>query len=353
MSSVITESGRLQKGVRSLQQALIAQAAPRGMLEWAFPSGDRAPCTTFALQTDLGEMLFAIPPPWDGRQAHLFKLGYEGGTLSPDAEINIPNGLNRQVSGVLAAAAGDDTLVCHRGTFTAFRGRVPRSIALEHFQAWLQFIDDDGRAAEMIVVTSTDSSSIANDISEFVFEVKQLKEYLKAEITGVRSDESTSVEADEPDAGWRDREEYEGDKSYTPASGAREYPYLHGPLCNALHRKLDQLFEAHPEIEVRKNCNVDLALVDRSTGKAKAIFEVKTSGVLSAQLYTAFGQLAYYQHRFGNAATKLYLVLPVDTVSEFRAGEFFAQANIGVLFGEAGDFKGIDGESLEDALNYA
>lgn len=86
-----------------------------------------------------------------------------------------------------------------------------------------------------------------------------------------------------------------------------------------LHRKLDQLFEAHPEIEVRKNCNVDLALVDRSTGKAKAIFEVKTSGALSAQLYTAFGQLAYYQHRFGNAATKLYLVLPVDTVSEFRA----------------------------------
>lgn len=86
----------------------------------------------------------------------------------------------------------------------------------------------------MIVVTSTDSSSIANNISEFVFEVKQLKEYLKAEITGVRSDETTSVEADEPDAGWRDREEYEGDKSYTPASGAREYPYLHGPLCNAL-----------------------------------------------------------------------------------------------------------------------
>lgn len=120
MSSVITESGRLQKGVRSLQQALIAQAAPRGMLEWAFPSGDRAPCTTFALQTDLGEMLFAIPPPWDGRQAHLFKLGYEGGTLSPDAEINIPNGLNRRVSGVLAAAAGDDTwsaIVAHSRPF--------------------------------------------------------------------------------------------------------------------------------------------------------------------------------------------------------------------------------------------
>ncbi|MGV8180326.1 hypothetical protein [Pseudomonas aeruginosa] len=297
-------------------------------------------------------MLFAVPPPWEGRQAHLFKLGYEGGTLSPDAEINIPTGLNRRVSGVLAATDNGETLICHRGTFTAFRGRVLRSVTLEHFQAWLQVIDDDGRAAEVIVVTSTDSPSIANDISEFVFEVKQLKEQLKAEINDdFLGNESASVEADELGTGWQDHEEYEGDKSYTPTSERREYPYLHGPLCNALHRRLSELVGSNPEVEVRKNCHIDLALVDPATGKAKAIFEVKTSGSLSAQLYTAYGQLAYYQHRFGGAATKLYLVLPANTDSEFKAGEFFTQANIHVLFGEAGDFRGIDGASLEDVLS--
>lgn len=352
MVHVITVSARLRKGVRSLQRALIAQAEQRGRLEWAFPNGYKALCITYALQTDLGEMVFAVPPPWEGRQAHLFKLGYEGGTLSPDAEINIPTGLNRRVSGVLAAADDGKTMICHRGTFTAFRGRIPRSITLEHFQAWLQVVDDDGRTAEVIAVTSTDSPTIANDISEFVFEVKQLKEQLKTEISvGLDDEDSTSVGEDESDAGWRDQEEYEGDKSYTPNPGKREYPYLHGPLCNALHRKLSELVEGHSELEVRKNCNVDLALVDRATGKAKAIFEIKTSGSLSAQLYTAFGQLAYYHHRFGSAGTKLYLVLPASTASDFTAREFFARANIDVIFGEAGDFQGIDGARLEKLLS--
>ncbi|MFP3422883.1 hypothetical protein R0K19_26295, partial [Bacillus sp. SIMBA_161] len=82
----------------------------------------------------------------------------------------------------------------------------------------------------------------------------------------------------------------------------------------------------------------------------KAIFEVKTSASMSGQLFTAFGQLAYYKHRFGNAKTKLFLVLPTSTESEFEAAEFFAQANIQVLFGEAGEFESSEGESLEEVL---
>ncbi|WP_432219504.1 hypothetical protein ACREYJ_12555 [Pseudomonas kribbensis] len=296
-------------------------------------------------------MLFAIPEPWVGRQAHLFKLGHEGGTLSPDAEINIPEELNRRVSGVLATAEDGKTMICHRGTFTAFRGRVPRNISLEHFQAWLQEMDDDGRPAEVITVTSIDSSTIADDISEFVFEVKRLKEHLKANIPDVLDAGAPPDHDDELEAGWRDKEEFEGDKSYTPGTGKRDYSYLHGPLCNALQRKLAELVEGHSELEVLKNRNIDLALVDRGTGKAKAIFEVKTSASLSTQLYSAFGQLAYYHHRFGIAATKLFLVLPESTVSEFTANEFFARANVQVLFGEAGVYKGIDGSSLEDVLS--
>ena len=114
---------------------------------------------------------------------------------------------------------------------------------------------------------------------------------------------------------------------------------------------MSEIVEGYSELEVRKNCNVDLALVDRATGKAKAIFEVKTSGSLSPQLYTAFGQLAYYHHRFGSAGTKLYLVLPASTASDFSARELFARANIDVIFGEAGDFQGIDGARLEKLLS--
>jgi hypothetical protein len=114
---------------------------------------------------------------------------------------------------------------------------------------------------------------------------------------------------------------------------------------------LSELVEGHSELEVRKNCNVDLALVDRATGKATAIFEVKTSGSLPTQLYTVFGQLAYYQHRLGSAGTKLYLVLPASTASDFTAREFFAQSNIDVILGVAGDFQGMDGARLEKLLS--
>lgn len=107
--------------------------------------------------------------------------------------------------------------------------------------------------------------------------------------------------------------------------------------------------EGYSELKVGKH-QVDLALVDKATDKAKVIFEVKTSDSMSAQLYTAFGQLAYYRHRFGSAETKLFLVLPASTASDFAEAEFFAQANIQVLFGEAGIFENSKGESLEEVL---
>ncbi|MCP2141277.1 hypothetical protein [Pseudomonas poae] len=344
---VITAHAQLIKGMRAMQRALIGQAEDRGELQWAFPSGGREICRTYALQTGLGEMLFAIPSPWDGRQAHMFRLGFERGTLFPDAEINIPDGLDRSVSGVLAVGGKGRIMICHRGAVTAFRGKVRTRITLDHFQAWLQEVDDDGRSAQVIAISSTDSSTIAEDIAEFVFEVKRLKDRLKAE----SRDDYVPDEQDEPAAGWGEQEEYEGDKSYSPTPGKRDYPYLHGPLCNSLHRKLKELAGGSVAVKVLKNRNIDLALVDRNTGKARAIFEVKTSASLSAQLYTAFGQLSYYQHRFGTEDTERYLVLPAHTASDFTAGEFFDKANVHVLFGEAGSFETTDGASLEKVLN--
>jgi hypothetical protein len=348
---IITADTRLGKSIRSFQKALIDQAEPRGKVEWAFPSGDKAPCLTYALETDLGEMLFAVPPPWVGRQAHLFKLGFEGGALSPDAEINIPDGLDRQVSGVLIAAPDGETLIGHRGSFTAFRGRVPRKYAFEHFQDWLIEVGDDDRTADVIAVSSTNSPTIANDIAEFLFKVKLLKEQRKAQVGNYAEGSGTALDdEDESDAKWREQEEFEGSKSYTPSQDICKYQYLHGPLCNALHRKLDELVKGNSELKVGKH-RVDLALVGRATEKAKVIFEVKTSSSMSAQLYAGFGQLAYYKHRFGDADTKLILVLPASTASDFAAADFFAKANIQVLFGEAGIFESADGESLEDLLS--
>lgn len=142
-----------------------------------------------------------------------------------------------------------------------------------------------------------------------------LTEQRKAELEeGVESSDSDLDDEGEPGEKWRAQEEFEGSKFYTPSQDACEYQYLHGPLCNALHRRLDELVQGHPKLKVGKH-RVDLALVDQASKRAKAIFEVKTSASMSGQLFTAFGQLAYYKHRFGNAKTKLILVLPTSTAS--------------------------------------
>ena len=212
-------------------------------------------------------------------------------------------------------------------------------------------VDDDGRSADVIAVYSTNAPSIANDIAEFLFKVKELKDQRKAELEDEAEDSDVALDGeDESGAKWREQEEFEGSKSYTPSSDPCEYQYLHGPLCNALHRKLDELVDGHSELRVGKH-RVDLALVDRATDRARVIFEVKISASISPQLYTAYGQLACYRHCFGTADTKLILVLPASTASDFTTAEFFAEANIQVLFGEAGIFESSKGESLGEVLS--
>ncbi|MBJ2256385.1 MULTISPECIES: hypothetical protein [Pseudomonas] len=212
-------------------------------------------------------------------------------------------------------------------------------------------VDDDGRSADVIAVYSTNAPSIANDIAEFLFKVKELKDQRKAKLEDDAEHSGVVLDGeDESGAKWREQEEFEGRKSYTPSSDSCEYQYLHGPLCNALHRKLDELVDGHSELRVGKH-RVDLALVDRATDRARVIFEVKISASISPQLYTAYGQLACYRHCFGTADTKLILVLPASTASDFTTAEFFAEANIQVLFGEAGIFESSKGESLGEVLS--
>lgn len=67
--------------------------------------------------------------------------------------------------------------------------------------------------------------------------------------------------------------------------------------------------------------------------------------------FAGVGQFCIGTNSFGDANTKLILVLPTSTASDFAAAEFFAQANIQVLFGEAGDFESSQGESLEEMLS--
>lgn len=343
MKTVITSRTEAQDAAAKFKKCISASATESKALEWVFPNGEKVTCTTYIVPTSLGTLSIAIPKEWNGRQAHLFALNHPGGTLAPDVEINIPDSIDRKVSGAYVKS-GKDILICHRGGFTAYRGKIRKEVSHAYFSKWMYDVRDGDKDARMIGVASLGSPSMSDEIAEFVAAVSDMKSQFKA---------GAAVEGDAPNKSkpaWRDSDEYEGSKK-AAASEIKDYEYLHGPLCNSLNRSLKKLVSGMAGVAVLSNRNVDVALVDVDSGKAWAIFEIKTSASLSAQLYSAVGQLAYYRHRYGGKNTKTYLVLPSETRSELQCGEFLSGIDVGLIFGKNESFQPDDFSSLSDLVS--
>lgn len=341
MKFVITDEKVLSSSVAAFQRRIALLAESERSTVWAFPNGEKAVCATFSVATDLGELLVAVPEKWNGRQAHLFALNHAGGTLAPHAEINIPDGLDRKVSGAYVQS-GKSVLICHRGGFTAYRGKIPKEVSLAHFEKWLVAVDDADKEAHLISVASLESNSLGNDIAEFVSAITEMKMQFKS------GEPVSTIETQS--SSWRDGTEFEGEKSSGKSAPPKDYEYLHGPLCNALRRQLKKLVERVPAVDVLSNKNIDVAVVAKKSGIAVAIFEVKTSASLSAQLYTAHGQLAYYKRKYGDASTALFLVLPKEAQAEMNSLGFFNDAGIEVIYGDKEAFTATSGRPFSDVV---
>jgi len=343
MKSVITNRKELSSSVIVFQKRIASLADRMQSMEWAFPNGEKVRCATYSVSTDLGQLLVAVPNKWKGRQAHLFALNHDSGALAPDVEINIPDGLDRKVSGAYVKS-GKNVLICHRGVFTAYRGRIPKEISLAYFEKWLVAVEDDDREARLISVASLESNSFANDIAEFVSAVAEMKEQFK-------SDNKPPPTVKERSFNWRDGTEFEGKKASGTSAPPKDYEYLHGPLCNALRRQMMKLVKNLPTVAVLSNMNIDVAIVDAKSRVAIAIFEVKTSASLSGQLYSAHGQLRYYKHRYGKGTTELFLVLPKEVEGQMNSLDFFRGEGIEVIYGEKEKFISSSGRSFAEIVS--
>lgn len=302
---------------------------------WGFPNGDRATYPTFTLESSLGQLQLGMPRSWSTRVPHLLRFVKEGGPPSPDVEINIPTQLNRSISGAYVAAHGS-TWLCSRGDFTAFRGKIPRAITFQHFQQWLVDVRDGDRQARVIPVAAVESDRLADDLAEFIQSVLHLKE-------GYKSGESTpSREA----PGWHSGEEFEGTKT-TSHGEPSTYEYTHGPLCNGLFRSLVGIVKSRSDLLVRKNRNVDVAIVSQTGERAAMIFEVKTSADLGSQVYSAIGQLLVYRKLHGCDACTMVLVLPQQCRKEAeKLSRFVDPLGIHLLLGDGLIFATVAGLPL-------
>ena len=323
-----------KKAIALFQKRLKGICPRPEKLEWGFPNGERAKYLTYKIATYLGEIQIGVPEPesWRSRIPHLVRFSKEQGPPSPDVELNIPIDHNRKVSGLYASSNGEIWL-CSRGSFTAYRGQIKRDITFSYFDKWLNEIDDAGKIINVIPVCSLSSPTFANDIATFVAAVLELKELYKKE---QEAEQPTSRVSPFGKVLWGIGKEYEGTKQIGRKESA-EYEYLHGPLCNQLKSYLEEAVSGSKITLVTKNVHIDVALVSQKSGKASAIFEVKTAALPSNQIYTAVGQVLYYRNLYGDAGTKLYLVLPLSSKST-DTEEFAQSISINILYGDSGKF---------------
>ncbi len=338
MREILTQITEIKKSISMFRLILAKTAEEKKRREWTFPSNPPEILETFSLNTTEGPLLVGIADKWKTRIPHAFCLEREGRKLSPDVEINIPLGLDRRVSGAYLRD-GKDIWLCTRGSFTSFRGSIPREVAFKHFDKWLVDVSDNAKAVRVIPIASVSSPTMVEDIAQFVRAVISLKITFK-----MSGNDSTSTSV------WSEWDEFEGEKNAGDSGiPVGSYEYMHGPLCNSLNAWLIKWNNDKP-FEIRRNINIDAAIVKMK--KAVAIFEVKTSASLSEQLYAAVGQLFYYKQKYGTDKCALYLILPADAVGKgFKIGDFFTDIGIGVILGKGSEFKTIDGKPLSKVLD--
>lgn len=175
MFNSIKDETATQTALAQFQEKIKSLAVRNHNQEWVFPSGGKEIYETYTLPTETGELTIGLGGDWNGREAHLFNIEKDANTLTPNLEINIPRSYNANVGG-LFIEHDNRIALAHRGIFNAFRGRIPKSVTLNHFKD--NFVQVDGNA-EVLLITYLDSDTLADDIALFVASVLDFKNAYK------------------------------------------------------------------------------------------------------------------------------------------------------------------------------
>jgi hypothetical protein len=353
MLSQIVNASQLRASAEKLRVALRHYAHREQNVVWGTPSGRRDQFATFVLRAGSHDIYVGIGDgiARPGTYSHLFRLVEHQAeptpAFSPDAEVNVSMTGGQAVGGLFAIEGGR-LFLCRRAMFNAYRGRIKEEEALEFFGDHTVLIQAEKGERRVLPVVALDSANFVDDLEDFVERVISFKDYFKdsdtASATGLAQSESRPKLWP-----WNDSAEFEGIKSLD-ARAPVSYESLHGPLCNRFSTTLRAW--ARERFKVCSTKNIDSAIVGKD-GIARAIFEVKTSGSLSDQLYKAVGQLLHYRWKRGNEDTLLSLVLPVEVTGEAsHASIFLGAQGIHVVYEMAPNRYALaDGTALEVFLD--
>lgn len=327
MLSQIVDASQLQSSAETLRAALRNHAYREQKVVWGTPSGRRDEFETFVLRARSHDIYVGIGDgiARPGTYSHLFRLVEHHAeptpAFSPEAEVNVSMTGGQAVGG-LFAKEGERLFLCRWPTFTIYRGRIKEKDALDFLGDHAVPIQAGKRLRKVLPVVALDSPTFVDDLEDFIQRVISVRNYFRMDVDAANATGLTRTANPSDMWPWNDSAEFEGTKSLD-ARAPVSYEYLHGPLCNRFSAALRAW--ARERFDVRSTKNIDSALVGKG-GIARAIFEVKTSGSLSDQLYKAVGQLQHYRWKRGDENTLLGVVLPGAVKGEAGHASIFLGA---------------------------
>jgi hypothetical protein len=220
-------------------------------------------------------------------------------------EINFPlSGINRQISGAVAADERGRLFLVHRGQIGGGRKGIGAALFWKHFDGKPSIVVDGDRETELVVVGSIESPRLLRQIQFFVREVERIKALARAADGPASPDDDHGESIEIQDIG----EEFEGTKTYT-VTRKIDAACDHAIIVNRLRQRLRKEGYSTGKDRFRD-------LYVHRNGRITSLFEVKPD-TSTTSIYTAVGQLMIYSV-VQKTQPKLVFVVPDELTVQTR-----------------------------------
>jgi len=347
----ITDQKQISSALAELQTVLHQRARKQFATAWGLPSSQRFTLETYVLEGVDHDVYVGLRQRGD-TLVHNFSLRPRGvepkSYLASELQVAISLTSNERVAGLLGTTVtGEGIVIYRRPLFTSFRRKIKEQLAMAYFGDAVVTVQNGMFQKDVLPVFALHSPTVARDLETFMLRLHEFKEHFGHESTGGLA---PAMDAEPALPVWREVGEFEGSKTL-PARGTIIYEYKHGEICNRLAGVLEQWASSNYRVKCGQ---VDCALI-QDDGLAQAIFEVKSSGDFSSQVYKAVGQLLFYRWSYGTDNAPLFLVVPgVERETLTTDAAFFSDHGITLVLEDApGSFTLLDGTKLQTVLDRA
>lgn len=169
----------LRDAVDAFRQRIRTELFQRGKRSFSFPGGGSGEGDNYELDTPHGllSIIIVADEPHLNRYLHLINLDQTSDVVASDTEINIPKGLDRRISTLLAKDTGH-RYICNRGRLTVHMGSLKKSVVLEHFEEMygsMVRVREGSKIDSVIRVADLAAKSLFDEIALFTRRIKNFK----------------------------------------------------------------------------------------------------------------------------------------------------------------------------------